>query len=474
MALQSSGTMSLSDVNVELSKAAGATIDTANASVSFSLSAPHSFNEFYGQAGSLVQNNIFFVFADFQDEEETDGYRGWGDGQLNLCAEADTFGADTIDNSSEFLVTSASKPDGSLVHANSEFFIQQPISNGDIAFEQSGVGDLTNIRPGGTNIDTSGRDWIGNTSSSYLRDAETPNLFRISSSGEIDRVTSLDPNGGAAPSKELASVSTNTIGFTVTANTTVITRFVKVRNGSDVGSHTAVTNKGTFSTGNSNTTVNFTGLSSGTSFNFRVRAENDSNHQGGAIATSSLSLQVTSATSASGGGGGGCFVPGSKVLMADGTTKNIENVQVGDSVMSMNIPDLPSSDDWDTYKDFTTSNLDSATLTTSSVHSNTTIESKESYEEIGLSNGTTLKVTEHHPFFIYRDGNYKWAKPISEFDGDLFLRDKDKLVTKDKELITINTIQSVVSSSDVYDLNVEDSDVYFVDGVLVHNKVGDP
>jgi len=282
----------------------------------------------------------------------------------------------------------------------------------------------------------------------------------------------LDPNGGGAPDKELASVSTNTIGFTVTANTTVITRFVKVRNGSDVGSHTSVTNKGTYSTGNSNTTVNFTGLSSGTSFNFRVRAENDSNHQGGAIATSSLSLQVTHATSASGGGGGGCFVPGSKVLMADGTTKNIENVQVGDSVMSMNIPDLPSSDNWDTYKDFTTSNLDSATLTTSSVHSNTTIESKESYEEIGLSNGTTLKVTEHHPFFIYRDGNYKWAKPISEFDGDLFLRDKDKLVTKDKELITINTIQSVVSSSDVYDLNVEDSDVYFVDGVLVHNKAG--
>ena len=62
MTLQSSGTMSLSDVNVELTKAAGATIDTANASVSFSLSAPHSFNEFYGQA-NLAQNNVFFVFA---------------------------------------------------------------------------------------------------------------------------------------------------------------------------------------------------------------------------------------------------------------------------------------------------------------------------------------------------------------------------------------------------------------------------
>ena len=472
MTLQSSGTMSLSDVNVELTKAAGATIDTANASLSFTLSAPHSFNQFYGQA-NLAQNNIFFVFADFQDELETDGYRGWGDGQLNLCAESDTFGAQTIDSSGEFLVTSASKPDGSLVHQNSEFFVQQPISNGDIAYEQSGVGDLTNIRPGGTNIDSSNRDWVGNTSSSYLRDAETPNLFRISSSGEIDRVTVLDPNGGADPTKELASVSTNTIGFTVTTNSTTITRLIKIRNGSDVGSHTAVTNKGIYSTtANSNTTVNFTGLSSGTTFNFRVRAENDSNHQGAAVATSSLSFEVAHATSASGGGGGGCFVPGSKVLMADGTTKKIENVQVGDSVMSMNIPDLPSSDDWDTYKDFTTSNLDSATLTTSSVHSNTTIESKESYEEIGLSNGTTLKVTEHHPFFIYRDGNYKWAKPISEFDGDLFLRDKDKLVTKDKELITINTIQSVVSSSDVYDLNVEDSDVYFVDGVLVHNKVG--
>ena len=31
-----------------------------------------------------------------------------------------------------------------------------------------------------------------------------------------------------------------------------------------------------------------------------------------------------------------CFDPGSKVLMADGTTKNIEDVKAGDMVMSLN------------------------------------------------------------------------------------------------------------------------------------------
>ena len=46
----------------------------------------------------------------------------------------------------------------------------------------------------------------------------------------------------------------------------------------------------------------------------------------------------------------------------------------------------------------------------------------------------------------------------------------DKFVNKDKELITIQSLEDVSDSVTVYTLDVEDLDVYFVNGVLVHNK----
>lgn len=41
-------------------------------------------------------------------------------------------------------------------------------------------------------------------------------------------------------------------------------------------------------------------------------------------------------SSPDGGGGGSCFVSGTKVLLPDGSSRSIEDISAGDSVMSYN------------------------------------------------------------------------------------------------------------------------------------------
>ncbi len=168
--------------------------------------------------------------------------------------------------------------------------------------------------------------------------------------------------------------------------------------------------------------------------------------------------------------GGGCFIAGTPVLMSNGTTKNIEDIVVGDVLSSMTIDGMTLNDDWDSYKDFTTNDISSSSLSTADVESVRIYEDYLLSKRISLSNGETMTVTAYHPLFVYRDGNYIWAKPEEEFTGDNVLLSTDKLVNKDKQLITIQSMEDISDSVNVYTLDVEDLDVYFVNGVLVHNK----
>ena len=73
-----------------------------------------------------------------------------------------------------------------------------------------------------------------------------------------------------------------------------------------------------------------------------------------------------------------------------------------------------------------------------------------------------LKATWEHPFFVLRNGNYSFKKTNE-------LRTGDELMTSLNEFITIFSIEYKEESLETVNLNVEPYDVYFANGLLVHN-----
>jgi len=83
-----------------------------------------------------------------------------------------------------------------------------------------------------------------------------------------------------------------------------------------------------------------------------------------------------------------CFLPGTRIAMADDSFKNIEDVRIGDKVKSFSL---------------STSRVVNATVRR--------LESplREGYYIVRLEDGTVLKVTGEHPIFTQKDGANGWA-----------------------------------------------------------------
>ena len=154
------------------------------------------------------------------------------------------------------------------------------------------------------------------------------------------------------------------------------------------------------------------------------------------------------------GGGYSCFIAGTKVTMADGTLKNIEDIKVGDKVKG-------HKDDNEVIK------LDPTLLANRKLYS--------------FNNNDHYFFTSEHPFMT--EEGWKSVKPekTKERDGiELYnqlegeLKIGDKLVT-DKGLIEITDIKSKeINKPDMplYNFNVSNDNSYIADGYVVHNKGG--
>ncbi|MCG6153951.1 polymorphic toxin-type HINT domain-containing protein [Leptospira bandrabouensis] len=136
-----------------------------------------------------------------------------------------------------------------------------------------------------------------------------------------------------------------------------------------------------------------------------------------------------------------CFVAGTKVHTKNGL-KNIEDIQVGDVVLSWNE---------------TTGEREYKVVTELFLH-----EINQLYE-VKTTKGTTLETTWNHPF---------WVVDRKEWVEVKDLRVGDVLALADGALVEISHIRSYyVEPTKVYNFEVEDNHSYFVgeDGVLVHN-----
>ena len=161
-----------------------------------------------------------------------------------------------------------------------------------------------------------------------------------------------------------------------------------------------------------------------------------------------------------------CFLPGTLILMSDETTKPIEDINVGDEVMSLDLPGLPDEDlgylEWKAYTMRPMDNLDEVIeryKKTANVE-HLFYDYMDGYYSI---NNGYLKITREHDLFIYDNGMWRWMTP-NEISGGM------KLFSYEGEIINIDSIEWVEGEVEVVNFDVEPLDVYFAGGVLVHNK----
>jgi hypothetical protein len=141
------------------------------------------------------------------------------------------------------------------------------------------------------------------------------------------------------------------------------------------------------------------------------------------------------------GSNGNCFAPGTPVTLADGSSKAIDRIEIGDEVMSFNEA---------------TGKLEPHRVTHLFVHPH-----PDSSDPVLLVNGH-LKVTANHSFYV--EG--KWVHA-----GKLQLGDRLTTTTGAAavDVASVGTFTATVPV--VYNIEVEEAHTYFADGILVHNMM---
>ena len=155
---------------------------------------------------------------------------------------------------------------------------------------------------------------------------------------------------------------------------------------------------------------------------------------------------------------------GSLVKMFDNSTKQVQDVQVGDVVKSykpVGMPDEMFADDWLNY---------STTDLTGSTPSGSVVVRKLSKENFGyyLINGsiklpindqTKAKIKQ---YFVKQGDTWSWQSSRDISTGDYFL-------DVDGNELEITSISEVGQDETFYSLDVEEIDTYFTSNILVHN-----
>jgi len=135
------------------------------------------------------------------------------------------------------------------------------------------------------------------------------------------------------------------------------------------------------------------------------------------------------------GGGSGCFLAGTEISLADGSTKPIESIEAGDVILA-----------WDE---------ESGEMKPDAVRAVHDPISAESY----LIVNDLLRLTGTHP--MLSDG--EWVKA-----GELKVG--DHLTAADGSVVTIESIQTVPGPVTVYNFEVNPYGTYVANGIVVHNK----
>ena len=162
------------------------------------------------------------------------------------------------------------------------------------------------------------------------------------------------------------------------------------------------------------------------------------------------------------GGVPSCLLFGSMVSKSDGTTTKVEDLSIGDEILTVSLPGSTdeSSGNWENDKFNTTSSFTPHSASVQRV----LYEFSNSYYNI--NNGQELITGEHH--MLYRQaGNDNWVwKTAPTFQVGDYLMDKNG------NEVAISSIDLSVNPDgyEVVQLDVEPDDFYIGQTFLVHNK----
>jgi len=163
-----------------------------------------------------------------------------------------------------------------------------------------------------------------------------------------------------------------------------------------------------------------------------------------------------------------CFAENTKIMMSDGSTKNIQDIKVGDLVSS--------------YDTITNEFIEEAEVTEVST---STLGDYESackdlgYDECGLFsiNRSDIKFAPTHPFMTKRG----WAaltpakgqEPFLTEQSDVLILERgDEILQDDGTYVVLDEIVFIPADKDtkLYNFSVEGTKTYIANGFIVHNK----
>jgi len=148
--------------------------------------------------------------------------------------------------------------------------------------------------------------------------------------------------------------------------------------------------------------------------------------------------------------------------MWDGSTKAIEDVQVGDTVKSFHHSSLGTGDD--AIANWTATEIENGAYRSATVQAVTNNPLADSYYWLNYN----LKVTEKHPMLVFKDNVFKFVNAEDLAVGD-------EMVLEDGTLQEIFAIPEITQTVDVYNMDVETDDNYIVkggngNGYIAYNK----
>jgi hypothetical protein len=171
----------------------------------------------------------------------------------------------------------------------------------------------------------------------------------------------------------------------------------------------------------------------------------------------SFSLTPPPPTFDSGLGGSACFVYGTKIQMADGSWKKIEELQMWDEVMAAVIPTVPINQY--TYYLDTWSSTDISGTTKSSA--NVIAIRLGTWSSYYLINDK-IKVTYEHHILMQKGEIWSFKDVQSLSIGDHILDD-------DLNVVEVTSLDNVFESVPAVSITLDIYDVYFVEGLTAHN-----
>lgn len=147
-----------------------------------------------------------------------------------------------------------------------------------------------------------------------------------------------------------------------------------------------------------------------------------------------------------------CFIGGTKILMSDYTYKNIEDVRVGDFVITFN-------------EETKIKESNKVLLKYSPIRGDLV--------KILLEDSTEITSTVEHPFYVFNKGWSSYNKDLTKEYHNLYvssLEIGDSLIRFDNRMLKITNIELVNMSAKTYNFAVEGNNNYYANNVLVHNK----